>query len=185
MLSTTAIPRLMRSGALALRFAHFSLRNSAAASVSPTSFTAAWQAQNRAAPSRSISGRSFSTDSSERHNQSAAFRCAPPPRSPALSLALRALRSAERALKIEPVTVAAVPFRKYSSAASMPVDAAPSATRGTPSDEKGDTPKEEEVPRSVGYWLLGIGAMVYCMVTLGGVTRLTGLRAFLCMCVCS
>ena len=29
------------------------------------------------------------------------------------------------------------------------------------------------MPRSIGYWLLGIGGMVYCMVALGGITRLT------------
>ena len=31
----------------------------------------------------------------------------------------------------------------------------------------------EAVPRSVGYWLLGNGALVFTMVVVGGVTRLT------------
>jgi cytochrome c oxidase assembly protein subunit 15 len=36
-----------------------------------------------------------------------------------------------------------------------------------------DKPEDPPVPRAIGYWLLAIGGMVYVMVALGGVTRLT------------
>ena len=84
---------------------------------------------------------------------------------------MQALRSAERALKIEPVSVAAFSSRRYSVAARLSVEESASSARDPPKDDKGE--KEEDVPRSVGYWLLGIGGMVYCMVALGGITRLT------------
>lgn len=86
---------------------------------------------------------------------------------------LTLLRAAERGLKIEPISVRALPVRRLSFAAGVPVDESSSASRDAPKDDKGDARSDDAVPRSVGYWLLAIGGMVYCMVSLGGITRLT------------
>ena len=96
-----------------------------------------------------------------------AFRRPASADTPKLSLVARALCAAERRLKIEPLSVAVLSTRRFSVSAPI------SSTRDNNNDDKGGSPKDEEVPRSIGYWLLGIGGMVYCMVALGGITRLT------------
>jgi hypothetical protein len=96
-----------------------------------------------------------------------AFRRPSSADTPKLSLVARVLCAAEQRLKIEPVSVAVLSTRRFSVSAPL------MSTHEETSDGKGDIPKDEDVPRSIGYWLLGIGGMVYCMVALGGITRLT------------
>jgi len=78
---------------------------------------------------------------------------------------LRALRAAERGLRIDPVSVPVLSVRRFSIAASL--------NREEPSSSSRSDPDDPPVSRAIGYWLLAIGGMVYIMVGLGGVTRLT------------
>jgi hypothetical protein len=178
MFSNKLLPSLMRAGLVALRSSHCASRNFVSASLSlrPGFNAARPSSASPLIPISSIGGTSrlFSSSSSQIRGQ-----CVDNSQhsvsigSPRLSLLSRALLAAESGLKIEPVSVPALSARRLSYAARVPVNESSSSSRDAPKDDKGDAGADGETPRSVGYWLLAIGGMVYCMVSLGGITRLT------------
>ncbi len=178
MLGNSILPSIMRSSLIGLQLANIASRNSVAASLSfGPSLNSARLSSASWMLSKSLIGstsRSFSTSSSGIRFQSVGISQHSASNGvPRLSLLSRALLAAESGLKIEPVAVPALAVRRLSFAASVPVGGSSSPSRDSPNDDKGDAGADGEVPRSVGYWLLAIGGMVYCMVSLGGITRLT------------